>query len=110
MPLYDFIDLETGEVFEELFKIAEKSDFLQDNPQIKQIMIKPPMIVSGVGGIKNDDGFNDLMKKIASENPDTPFGQSISNSGRSAKQVKTSAAVKKWKDKAGVKSVLGGQS
>jgi hypothetical protein len=110
MPLYDFIDLDTGEVFEEMFKFAERDAFLKDNPQIKQIMIKPPMIVSGVGGVKNDDGFNDLMKKIASENPDTPFGQSISGTGRSAKAVKTSAAVKKWKEKAGVVGMMGGQS
>ena len=108
MPLYDFIDLDRGEIFEASFKFAEKDEFLKDNPNIKQIMIKPPSIVSGVGGVKNDDGFNDLLKTISSNNPDTPFGRSISGH-RTAKQVKSSAAVEKWRTKAGIKSVMGGQ-
>jgi hypothetical protein len=110
MPLYDFLDMENNEVFEAFFKFAEKDEFLKDNPNVKQVILKPPMIVSGVGGVKTDDAFQDLLKKMASENPETPFGQSISHGGKTPKQVKTSAAVQKWKDKAGVKSVMGGQS
>jgi hypothetical protein len=110
MPLYDFLDMENNEVFEAFFKFAEKDDFLEANPNIKQVMLKPPMIVSGVGGIKTDDGFQDLLKKMASENPETPFGRSIAHSGKTPKAVKTSEAVEKWKKGAGVKSVLGGQS
>ena len=110
MPLYDFLDMENNEVFEAFFKFAEKDEFLKDNPSIKQIMLKPPMIVSGVGGVKTDDGFQDLLKTIAAKNPDTPFGQSISGVGRSVKQVKTSQAVAKWKKKAGVVGMMGGQS
>ena len=102
MPLYDFIDLDNGEIFEAHFKFAERDEFLKDNPNVKQIMLKPPMIVSGVGGVKTDDGFNDLLKTIADKNPDTPFGQSISGVGRTAKQVKTSQAVEKWKKKSGI--------
>ena len=110
MPLYDFLDMENNEVFEAFFKFAEKDEFLKDNPSIKQIMLKPPMIVSGVGGVKTDDGFQDLLKTIAAKNPDTPFGQSISGVGRSVKQVKTSQAVAKWKKKAGGVGMMGGQS
>ena len=108
MPLYDFLDMENNEVFEAFFKFAEKDEFLKDNPNVKQIMIKPPMIVSGVGGVKTDDGFQDLLKTIAAKNPDTPFGQSVG--GHSVKQVKTSQAVAKWKKKAGIVGMMGGQS
>ena len=87
MPLYDFLDMENNEVFEALFKFAEKDAFLEENPHIKQIMLKPPMIVSGVGGVKTDDGFQDLLKKMASEHPDSNLGRSISGSHKTVKQV-----------------------
>ena len=44
MPLYDFEDTDTGEVFELNLKIAEKADFLKANPNLKQV-ISAPMIV-----------------------------------------------------------------
>jgi|TARA_R110002074_G_scaffold318740_6_gene489156 hypothetical protein len=109
MPLYDFLDMENNEVFEAFFKFAEKDDFLQAHPNVKQVILKPPMIVSGVGGVKTDDAFQDLLKKMASENPETPFGKSISHGGKTPKQVKTSQAVEKWKSKAGVVGMMGGQ-
>ena len=110
MPLYDFLDMESNEVFEALFKFAEKDAFLEENPHIKQIMLKTPMIVSGVGGVKTDDGFQDLLKKMASEHPDSNLGRSISGSHKTVKQVKTNNAVDKWKKKAGVIGMMGGQS
>ena len=50
MPLYDFQDTETGEVFELNLRIAEKDDFLKANPNLKQV-IGAPNIVSGVDGL-----------------------------------------------------------
>lgn len=110
MPLYDFLDMEKNEVFEAFFKFAEKDEFLKDNTHIKQIMLKPPMIVSGVGGVKTDDAFQDLLKKMAAEHPDSNLGRSISGGHKTVKQVKTNAAVDKWKKKAGVIGMMGGQS
>ena len=51
MPLYDFQDTETGEVFELNLRIAEKDDFLKANPNLKQV-IGAPMIVGGVDGLR----------------------------------------------------------
>ena len=35
MPLYEFINKETGETFDKLMKIADKEVYLKKNPQIQ---------------------------------------------------------------------------
>ena len=40
MPLYDFEDTDTGEVFELNLKIAEKADFLKANPKVEKMLKK----------------------------------------------------------------------
>ena len=68
MPLYDFIDTETGEEFELMLKIAEREEFLKDNPNVKQ-KVSAPMIVGGVDGLRKvDDGFNEVLQKIGEQN------------------------------------------
>ena len=96
MPLYDFQDTETGEVFELNLRIAEKDDFLKANPNLKQV-ISAPMIVGGVDGLrKPDEGFNEVLQKIGEQNPQTPFGREL-NKSTTAKQGAVNKAVDKWK-------------
>ena len=100
MPLYDFKDTETGEVFELNLRISEKDDFLKANPNLKQVM-SAPMIVSGVDGLRKvDDGFNEVLQKIGEQNPQTPFGREIGGKATSAKQGEVNRAVDKWKKSA----------
>ncbi len=99
MPLYDFVDTETGEQFEMLLKLAEREKFLKDNPQIKQ-KVSAPMIVGGVDGLRKvDDGFNEVLQKIGEQNPQSNFGRSM-NSAKSGKQGQVNKAVDKWKAQA----------
>ena len=96
MPYYDFEDTETGEVFELNLKIAEKEDFLKANPNLKQV-IGAPMIVGGVDGLrKPDEGFQEVLSKVAEQNPQTPFGREVHKS-TTAKQGAVNKAVDKWK-------------
>ena len=96
MPLYDFQDTETGEVFELNLRIAEKDDFLKANPNLKQV-IGAPNIVSGVDGLRKvDDGFKEVLSKVAEQNPQSNFGREI-NSAKSGKQGQVNKAVDKWK-------------
>ena len=96
MPLYDFKDTETGEVFELNLRISEKDDFLKANPNLKQVM-SAPMIVSGVDGLRKvDDGFNEVLQKIGEQNPQTPFGREVGGKATSAKGA-VNKAVDKWK-------------
>ena len=90
MPLYDFEDTETGEVFELNLKIAEKDDFLKDNPNLKQLIGAPRKV---------DDGFKEVLSKVAEQNPQSNFGREI-NSAKSGKQGQVNKAVDKWKKQA----------
>jgi len=99
MPLYDFVDTETGEQFEMLLKLAEREKFLKDNPQIKQ-KVSAPMIVGGVDGLRKvDDGFNEVLQKIGEQNPQSNFGRSM-NSAKTGKQGQVNKAVDRWKAQA----------
>jgi hypothetical protein len=72
MPTYNFIDTETDEEFEVVMKIAEREEFLKENPQVQPI-ITAPALISGVGtqqkipeGCMNDTLLYDLGNRPAS--------------------------------------------
>lgn len=98
MPMYQFRDKETGEVFEELFTFDEKKAFLDENPDIEQI-IGAPAIISGIAGVthKTDGGFNDLLNRIGNANPHSPLAQQYGDKG--IKASKTREAVNKARNK-----------
>ena len=50
MPTYDFENTETGEQFEKLISISGKEDYLKENPNIRQIHVKVPGLISGKEG------------------------------------------------------------
>lgn len=98
MPLYQFKDTETDEVFEEFFTYEEKKIFLQDNQNIQEI-IGAPNLISGISGIthKNDSGFNDLLNRIGNANPLSPLAREHGDKG--IKQTKVREAVDKARKK-----------
>jgi hypothetical protein len=99
MPIYEFVDTETGEEFELFLKISEREEFLKDNPTVKGKM-SAPMIVGGVDGLRKvDDGFKEVLQKIGAQNPQSNFGKEI-NSAKSGKQGQVNKAVEKWQNKA----------
>lgn len=96
MPLYEFRLKETDEVFEEFFTYQEKKIFLEDNPDIEEI-IGAPHVISGIAGIthKTDSGFNDLLNRIGNANPHSPLGQQYAD--KDIKSTKVREAVNKAK-------------
>jgi len=98
MPIYEFRLKETGEVFEEFFNYQQKRDFLDDNPDIEEI-IGAPNFVSGIAGVthKNDSGFNDLLNRIGNANPYSPLGQQ--HGDKDIKSTKIRDAVSKARNK-----------
>jgi len=66
MPTYNFRDLETGEVTEVIMKMSELDDYKKQNPHLQQFLTAAPALSSdgGGGGLKIDNGFNDVLKKI----------------------------------------------
>lgn len=71
MPTYDFKNKDTGEVFEKIMKIAEKAQYLQDNPHIEAYIGTAPTIGDPVRlGIRTaGGGFKEVLQKIHSRAP-----------------------------------------
>lgn len=70
MPTYDFRDTNTGEILTKLMKIADKEQFLVDNPQLEPI-IGAPSIGDPVRLRirKTDNGFKEVLQKIHTKTP-----------------------------------------
>ena len=67
MPIYTFKNKDgSGEIFEKFMKIADREVYLQDNPQVQQVITSgTPMIDSArLGRAKPDQGFRDLLTSM----------------------------------------------
>lgn len=68
MPTYRFVNNETGEEFEEFMTISALDEYVKENPHLTQLVNGAPMISSGRGMKKPDQGFRDLLKDIKKKN------------------------------------------
>ena len=66
MPIYNFKNLTTGEVTEEVLSIAERDERVKD-PNIQQLISGAPSLSYGGTRSKPDDGFRDVLKRIKSK-------------------------------------------
>lgn len=71
MPLYDFKNKDTGEIFERRMSIAEKEQYLKDNPNIESVISGTPPLVDPVRlGIRTtDQGFKEVLQRIHEKTP-----------------------------------------
>lgn len=71
MPTYDFKNKDTGDVFEKVMKIAEKQQYLIDNPHLESYIGVAPAIGDPVRlGIRTaGGGFKEVLQKIHSRAP-----------------------------------------
>lgn len=68
MPTYSFIKNDTGEEFELFMSISEYEKYIEENKDnVTQLVNGAPMIHSGRGLGKPDQGFRDLLKNIKKE-------------------------------------------
>lgn len=68
MPTYTFINTETNESEDRFMSIAERDDYLANNPHMKQALSTPAFgdpIRMGI--TKPSDGHNDLLKHAKSK-------------------------------------------
>lgn len=68
MPTYRFLNNETNEEFEEFMTISALDEYLKANPNITQLVNGAPLIHSGRGLKKPDNGFRDLLKHMKKGN------------------------------------------
>lgn len=68
MPTYKFLNNDTGEEHNEFMSISALDQYLKDNPNITQLVNGAPLIHSGRGLSKPDQGFRDLLKNMKKSN------------------------------------------
>ncbi len=67
MGLFRFRNKRTGREFERVMTIAEAEEYCKKNPHINWLC-GAPLIHSGRGLMKPDDGFRDVLKSIKKRN------------------------------------------
>ena len=92
MPLYTFMNNDTGEEVTEMMSMSAREEYLKNNPHMTQ-QIKSLNMVSMVGGIKNDAGWNENLSRIAEAHPNSSLADQVG--GRSNKTVKNVNALNK---------------
>ena len=68
MPTYKFLNKDTGEEFEDFMSISALDQYLEENPNITQLVNGAPLVHSGRGLGKPEQGFRDLLKDIKKKN------------------------------------------
>lgn len=67
MPTYDFRNKVTGEVFEKFMSIAHREKYLEENPDIEQVLINAPQInCDPIGTNKHRRAFKEVLNKVHS--------------------------------------------
>jgi hypothetical protein len=71
MPTYDFENSKTEERFTKLMSYADKLQYLEDNPDIKSIILSAPSVGDNTrsGSTKPDNGFRDVLKEVQKAHP-----------------------------------------
>jgi hypothetical protein len=101
MPIYNFLNTETGEAFEDLISISRKEELLEKNPHIQQLPTAPNFITNAKTlDQRTDNGWKEVLSKVAEAHPDSVVGQRYGK--KSIKRVRTEQIVdqhyKKWKN------------
>jgi hypothetical protein len=69
MPTYTFINTETNETYDKILSIAEREEYLKNNPHIKQKLIAPSIGDPVQLGVKRTpDGFQQLLNNARKKN------------------------------------------
>ena len=100
MPVYDLMNTETGEEWEEKMSYDDMKALTADGKI--QIMYKKINFVHAPGsdgGGKVPDHFKEVMAKVAEANPNSPLAQQYGK--KDHKAIKTRDAVEKARKKAG---------
>lgn len=66
MPLYDFLNKETGQLEEHMIKISALDEFKQNNPHLEKVIIGAPGCVDPyvAGRMKPAEGFREMLKHM----------------------------------------------
>jgi hypothetical protein len=69
MPLYDFKNLTSGEVYTKMMSIADMEEYVKDE-NVQQVLSAPKLISSAKGTLRTaGDGWKEVQDKIKSGLP-----------------------------------------
>ena len=64
MPTYTFRDTNTEEVFDKMLRLAEREQYLLDNPNLVSVITAPGVNKELTSRMKPDQGFRDVLREI----------------------------------------------
>lgn len=72
MPTYTFLNLDSNEIEEHTFRMSHYDEFVQNNPRLQRYIEPGQYAAIGdpvrLGITTNDNGFREVLSKIASSN------------------------------------------
>lgn len=95
MPMYEFEDTNTGTRFSLELSISKRTEYLEQNPHIKQILGVPSMIRGINYRSKMDDGWKENLARISEAHPNSEVAKE--HGRKSAKTIKTEQIINKHK-------------
>lgn len=71
MPLYEFRNKTTGEMFEKMMSISAKAEYLKENPDIESVISSAPPLMDpvAIGVRRTDQGFKEVLQRIHEKTP-----------------------------------------
>tara|TARA_R100001377_G_scaffold85050_2_gene70109 strand:- start:519 stop:851 length:333 start_codon:yes stop_codon:yes gene_type:complete len=104
MPTYTFFNNESGIEYDETMLMAEYDKYMEDNPSIERVFQPIALAHDHMMGVgpKTDSGFNDILGRIADNNPISPMADKFGTSKTAGhRRVKDAfhKTTKKYKNK-----------
>jgi len=80
MPTYSFRNKETGEIFDQIMRIAEREEFLVQNPHLETVITGAPAFTGDhITAVKKyDTGFKEVLQRIHEKTPGSQLDKSSS--------------------------------
>lgn len=97
MPTYTFKNTKTGKVEDIMLSFAEHDEFKKNNPHMEQQVTAINIVsgVQGMGRLKTDGGWKDMLSRIGDAHPGSKVHDLYSH--KSIKEVKTRQVLEKHK-------------
>lgn len=103
MPRYAWEDPNTGDQWETDMKYEEMLEYKQQNPELTQIFEINFVSSRHTSGIKNDDGWNEMMSRIGEAHPDSEIGKQ--HRKKTSTEIKTREAISKNRKRLGLSDI-----
>ena len=80
MPTYSFRNKETGEIFDKIMRIADRDDYLKQNPNLESVITGAPAFTGDhITAVKKyDSGFKEVLQKIHERTPGSELNKTSS--------------------------------